>query len=57
MTQPAATKIDKQTEARAKRACKKTKLRIADLLRIGLDRVLYEIETTGSLKIQGGEVK
>jgi hypothetical protein len=53
MNIPAATRIDRSTNERAKHAHRRTNLKMADLLRIGLMRVLQEFEDTG--KISSGD--
>lgn len=53
MTEAASTKISKSTLKRAMRVGKRTQLKMADLLRIGLERVLDEVETTGAVKLRG----
>lgn len=52
MNIPAATKIDKSTGKRAAAVVRATRLRMADLLRIGLDRVLDEFERTGGIDVR-----
>jgi hypothetical protein len=54
MNIPAGTRIDKPTNERAKRAHARTKLKMADLLRIGLLRVLQEFEDTGRISSGDG---
>jgi antitoxin component of RelBE/YafQ-DinJ toxin-antitoxin module len=60
---PAATKIDADLSTRAGAACKATRLRMADLLRIGLERVLKDFEKNKSLRLgvtphkKGGKAK
>lgn len=53
MTESASTKISKATLKRAMLVGKRTQLKMADLLRIGLERVLDEVETTGAVKLGG----
>lgn len=55
MTESAATKISKATLKRALLAGKNTQLKMADLLRIGLERVLKEYETTGTITTRGAK--
>lgn len=64
MNIPAATKIDNQTLKRFNRASSRTHLKMADMLRVGLERVLTEIEETGGIslgsatrKTKGGRAK
>lgn len=52
MNIPAATKIDRPTLKRAQALTGATRLRMADILRIGLDRVLDEFERTGGVDVR-----
>lgn len=51
MTHATATRIDSATEARLAKASRALRLKPADILRIGLIRVLEEFESTGRLSL------
>lgn len=54
MNIPAATRIDRDTSDRAQRLRSRTFLTMAEMLRIGLLRVLEEFEATGNISSGDG---
>jgi CRP-like cAMP-binding protein len=54
MNHSAATRIDDQTQQRANRVLRRTQAKMADLLRIGLLRVIEEFEARGTISSGDG---